>query len=72
MSYYNKHERTMLLSSINEEKKVLQALLVADLATRSSAKDMYPNGLRSGKKHSSATLLRRKLNSQIIRELNDI
>ncbi len=33
MSYYNKHERTALLGSINGEKKVLQALVTAELKT---------------------------------------
>ncbi|ECE2533741.1 hypothetical protein C5238_10875 [Salmonella enterica] len=76
MSYYNKHERTALLGSINGEKKVLQALVTAELKTHPANSEAYLRGLKAGlsagKKHSSATLLRRKLKGSLVRELNEI
>lgn len=76
MSYYNKHERSALLAPINGEKKVLQALVSAELKTHSINAEAHLRVLKAnltdGKKHSSATLLRRKLKGHLVRELHEI
>ncbi|MBN3134530.1 hypothetical protein E2566_17390 [Pectobacterium punjabense] len=76
MSYYNNRERYMLLPLINGEKKVLQALVSAELQTHSINAEAHLHGLKAsltdGKKHSSSTLLRRKLKGRLVRELHEI
>lgn len=76
MSYCNKHERITPLAPIDGEKKVLQALVAAELKTRSGSVDEHLRGLKNslaaGKKHSSSTLLRMKLKGNIVRELHEI
>ena len=72
MSYYNKHARSAFLTA-DSEKKVLQTLLSTELETRNlSDKEAYLEGLKSDKKHSSATLLRRKLKTTLVREFHEI
>lgn len=79
MSYYNK-KQTLRLTSVGEEKKVMQELVRAELGEWSSTtegfnqglKDGYKVGLGATKKHSSATLLRRKLKSTLVREFQEI
>jgi hypothetical protein len=76
MSYYKKHERSALLAPINSEKKVLQELVSAELKNHSINAEVDLLGLKAslatGKKHSSATLLRRKLKTHLVRELHEI
>lgn len=76
MSYYTKHERNALLVPNNGEKKLFQALASAELETHSINAEEHLRGLKAslttGKKHSSATLLRRKLKGHLVRELHEI
>ena len=72
MSYYNKHAQSASLTP-DGERKVMQALLTAELETRNlSEKSAYLEGLKTDKKHSSATLLRRKLKTTLVREFREI
>ena len=76
MSSYNKHERSALPVPVNGEKKALEALVSAELRTNSVNAEAHFRGLKASlttdKKHSSATLLRRKLKGHLVRELQEI
>lgn len=76
MSYYTKQERSALLASRNGGKTVFQALASAELNTHSPNPEAYMHDLKAslikGKKHSSATLLRKKLEGHLVRELREI
>jgi hypothetical protein len=76
MPYYNKHERSTFLASANGEKKVMQALITAELNTHAISEEAYLDGLKAGlavsKKHSSTTLLRRKFKGNLVREFQEI
>ncbi|MRS90536.1 hypothetical protein GJV04_10920 [Enterobacteriaceae bacterium RIT714] len=76
MSYYIKQQRNSLIVSKNSEKTVFQALASAELNTHSDNADVHMTGrktsLTTAKKHSSASLLRRKLKGPLMRELRDI
>ncbi|QWA09927.1 hypothetical protein GTU79_21905 [Sodalis ligni] len=76
MSSYNKHNRSTLLTHANDEKKVMQALITAELNAHAINPEAHLNELKAGlatsKKHSSATLLRRKLKGGLVRELHEI
>lgn len=73
MSYYNKQQ---FLIPDNDEKKVMQALMAAELKNHSADTEACLKGLKegltTGKKHSSATLLRKKLKGHLIREFHEI
>lgn len=65
MSYCNNYENSGLLVPGEREKKVFQALASAELKAHGISAEAYIRGLKTElaavKKHSSATLLRRKL-----------
>ncbi|CAM4498956.1 TPA: hypothetical protein L7578_004134 [Klebsiella pneumoniae subsp. pneumoniae] len=75
MSYYNK-KQTLRLTSVSEEKKVMQELVRAELVGSISNTEAFEKGFKDGlnkaKKHSSATLLRRKLKTTLVREYQEI
>ncbi|EML0742079.1 TPA: hypothetical protein ACM2WN_005446 [Klebsiella pneumoniae] len=75
MSYYNK-KQTLRLTSVSEEKKVMQELVRAKLVDSISNAEAFEKGFKDGlnkaKKHSSATLLRRKLKTTLVREYQEI
>jgi hypothetical protein len=54
----------------------MQALIAAELNTQAISAEAYLNDLKAGlavsKKHSSATLLRRKLKGHLVREFHEI
>lgn len=76
MSSCNKHNRSALLVPSHDEKKVMQALITAELNTHAINAKAHLNdvkaGLTASKKHSSATLLRRKLKGGLVRESHEI
>ncbi|WP_414165400.1 hypothetical protein ACMGGS_05965 [Superficieibacter sp. BNK-5] len=76
MSYYNKRDCFVSLSSLNGEKKAMQALITAEAKTRIINPEARLKNLKTdlmaSKKHSSATLLRRKLKGRLVRELHEI
>lgn len=72
MSYCNKHQRSELLTPDNGQKKVLQALVSAELNTYMAGAEAYKRGLNANTKHSSATLLRRKLKGHLVRKLQEV
>lgn len=76
MSYYLKQQRGIPFTSGNGEKEVLKALACAELKNHSASKEVIVSDLKAslttGKKHSSATLLRRKLKGHLVRELHEI
>jgi len=76
MSSYTKQERCALLASRNGGKTVFQALASAELNAHSANPEAQLHDLKAslvkGKKHSSATLLRRKLEGHLVREWREI
>ncbi|MEW5290020.1 hypothetical protein ABW286_12640 [Erwinia papayae] len=76
MSSYNKQQHSALLAPVNAEKKALEAFVSAELKMHSVNAEAHLHGLKAslktGKKHSSATLLRRKLKGHLVRELHEI
>ncbi len=76
MSYYNKRDCFASLTSLNGEKKVMQALITAESKTGIINPEARLKNLKTdlavSKKHSSATLLRRKLKGRLVRELHEI
>ncbi|WP_238082263.1 MULTISPECIES: hypothetical protein [Pseudescherichia] len=73
MSYYNKHVHSASRPLVTDEKEVMQALITAELeaynlnAAKTDLKEM-----KAEKKHSSASLLRRKLKATLVREFHDV
>lgn len=65
MSYYNKPARPVLLTPADRKQDLLQALVAAELKNHADNPEAYFDALKtrlaSNKKHSSASLLRRKL-----------
>lgn len=72
MSYCNKHQRCTVLAPDNGQKKLLQALLSAELSTHTLSAEAYKSGLKANTKHSSATLLRSKLKGHLVRKLQEL
>ena len=72
MSYCNKNPRSTLLTPDNGQKKVLQALVSAELNTHAHSAEAYKSGLKAHTKHSSATLLRSKLKGHLVRKLQEL
>jgi len=76
MTHYNKHDRFTLFAAVNGEKTVLQTLVSAELKNHSNGAEAYLRDLKAsltaGKKHSSATLLHRKLKGPSVRKLHEI
>ena len=73
MSYYNKHVQSASRLLATDEKEVMQALVTAELEAYNlnSAKTDLKE-IKAEKKHSSASLLRRKLKATLVREFQDI
>lgn len=75
MSYCNQDENAMLLAPGDREKRMFQALASAELNAHGISADEYVQALKADlsarKKHSSATLLRRKLAEPLVGESND-
>ncbi len=75
MSSYNIQHAT-LSALLNNDKKQLQAQLAAELRTHYSNTSGLLNVDKTlfseSRKHSSATLLRKKLAGHLVREFNDI
>ena len=72
MSYCNKHQRSTVLTPDNGQKKVLQALVSAELNTHTLSAEAYKSGLKANTSHSSATLLRSKLKGHLVRKLQEL
>lgn len=76
MSRFIDREFTELPGTDTSEKKVFQALAPAVFKTQAAGTGSDISNLTikvsPGKKHSSATLLRQKLNGHLVRELKDI
>ncbi|WP_141092965.1 MULTISPECIES: hypothetical protein [Enterobacteriaceae] len=73
MSYYNKHVHSASRLLVTDEKEVMQALVTAELEAYNlnSAKTDLKE-IKAEKKHSSASLLRRKLKATLVREFQDV
>ena len=72
MSYCNKRQCSTVLTPDNGQKKVLQALVSAELNTHTLSVEAYKSGLKANTKHSSATLLRSKLKGHLVRQLQEL
>ncbi|MCS3429838.1 hypothetical protein M2387_000367 [Klebsiella sp. BIGb0407] len=76
MSYCTRHKSNALLAANNSEKALFHTLVSAELETHSINAEAYIRDLKAnfttGKKLSSATLLRRKLKGRLVRELQEI
>lgn len=73
MSYYNKHVHSASRLLVTDEKEVMQALVTAELEAynlNSAKTDL--KAIKAEKKHSSASLLRRKLKATLVREFQDV
>ncbi|MEY0729094.1 hypothetical protein AB7254_17710 [Providencia rettgeri] len=77
MSYYNtKQECHVLFVSNSDEKKLFQTLAYNELKTHSTNAETHiltvKANLTGSKRHSSATLLRKKLKGRIERDLCEL
>lgn len=73
MSYCNKHARSTSRPLGTDEKEVMQALITAELENYNlDTAKTYLKEAKAEKKHSSASLLRRKLKATLVREFQDV
>ncbi|MBZ6388694.1 hypothetical protein [Pantoea piersonii] len=76
MSSYNKQERPVPATSVHYEKKVLKALVSTEMKNCPVDAEAHLCELKASltatKKHSSATILRKKLKGHLVRELHEI
>lgn len=76
MSYYNKGVRSVFLTPENRKQNIIQALVAAELKNHADDPAACFNALKasldSGKKHSSASLLRKKLQDALMKKSQKI
>jgi hypothetical protein len=76
MSFYDKGVRSVFLTSVNRKGNIIQALVAAELKNHANDPEACFNALKasldSGKKRSSASLLRKKLQDALMNKSQKI